>query len=356
MRKFQFITLLTGLCLFVFSCNEDAGLDAVEPLSSPEVAADGTINSVNVNKPKLAPEKRQGQKARISGSCTLIDFNDVPLGALASDTYVAEGVTMTTSAGTEGSLLVVNHFFYYSDFGCSEQAILSNFSIERSYLSYVFSFSEAVTSVKLNSGDFGMDEDIITVTAYSEENASGTVIDSETITLAEGEEKCLEFTVEGSGIRSVEVNSTGQAPNSIYVDNLEFCKNEDTDGDGVKNSEDNCPLVSNADQENYDGDSQGDACDPDDDNDGILDEEDAHPMSIKAATVVFGGCDSGVSNEQVSNGSSMADLIADCEASATNHGEFVSCLAKLTNQWKKAGIIKGNQKGAIMDCAGNSNI
>ncbi len=35
----------------------------------------------------------------------------------------------------------------------------------------------------------------------------------------------------------------------------------DSDGDGVANLEDNCPDVTNADQADGDGDSQGDACD-----------------------------------------------------------------------------------------------
>ena len=45
----------------------------------------------------------------------------------------------------------------------------------------------------------------------------------------------------------------------------------DTDSDDVPDSADNCSVASNADQLNTDGDAQGNACDADDDNDGISD-------------------------------------------------------------------------------------
>ena len=45
----------------------------------------------------------------------------------------------------------------------------------------------------------------------------------------------------------------------------------DADGDGVADPQDNCPSVVNANQLDTDGDGQGDACDADDDNDGIPD-------------------------------------------------------------------------------------
>jgi Thrombospondin type 3 repeat len=133
------------------------------------------------------------------------------------------------------------------------------------------------------------------------------------------------------------------------------CDNDD-DNDGVLDVNDNCQFTVNPGQENCDGDSEGDACDADDDNDGIADEGDAHPCSNSDATVNIDGCDSGVGNVQISGGSNMMDLIGDCAANATNHGEFVSCVAHLTNAWKAAGIISGAQKGAIMDCAAGANI
>ena len=46
---------------------------------------------------------------------------------------------------------------------------------------------------------------------------------------------------------------------------------EDTDNDGVGDNADNCDTTPNADQANMDGDSMGDACDSDDDGDGVSD-------------------------------------------------------------------------------------
>ncbi len=48
----------------------------------------------------------------------------------------------------------------------------------------------------------------------------------------------------------------------------------DSDGDGVADVNDNCPSVGNPLQENFDGDADGDVCDADDDNDGIIDSGD----------------------------------------------------------------------------------
>ena len=53
----------------------------------------------------------------------------------------------------------------------------------------------------------------------------------------------------------------------------------DRDRDGVPDAVDNCPLDSNSDQEDQDGDGTGDICDMDDDNDSIPDTIDNCPVN-----------------------------------------------------------------------------
>jgi thrombospondin 2/3/4/5 len=48
---------------------------------------------------------------------------------------------------------------------------------------------------------------------------------------------------------------------------------------GYNDGDDNCPLLANTYQENYDGDTEGNACDDDDDNDGVLDISDTFPLN-----------------------------------------------------------------------------
>jgi len=74
------------------------------------------------------------------------------------------------------------------------------------------------------------------------------------------------------------------------------------------------------------------------------------------SNVFIGDCDTGV-QDQVYNGKLISDWIGDCAAAdVKNHGNFVSCVAELTNELKKVGVITGKDKGAIQSCAAQADI
>jgi len=94
----------------------------------------------------------------------------------------------------------------------------------------------------------------------------------------------------------------------------------------------------------------------DQDGDGFCDDDDTCPSSDMSETVVIGECDSGVDNWLFGDGCTMSDAIAACAENAANHGAFVSCVAHLTNQWKRDGLISGSEKGWIQRCAARAHI
>jgi hypothetical protein len=75
-----------------------------------------------------------------------------------------------------------------------------------------------------------------------------------------------------------------------------------------------------------------------------------------ASFVVIDGCETGVPNQLVDDKHTISDLIQQCAAGTRNHGQFVSCVAHLTNGLKKAKMLSGQEKGAIMSCAGQAAI
>jgi hypothetical protein len=75
---------------------------------------------------------------------------------------------------------------------------------------------------------------------------------------------------EGENILDAWLNTDMAAPHVMETATWTV---SDTDGDGVPDSIDNCPGIANPLQENNDGDTGGDVCDDDDDNDGLTDFE-----------------------------------------------------------------------------------
>jgi len=134
----------------------------------------------------------------------------------------------------------------------------------------------------------------------------------------------------------------------------------DDDNDGQTDADESAclsdPLDAGSLSVDFDGDSIPDCVDPDDDNDGVDDDDDAFPNSDTTATVLIAGVDTGISNQVLPDGSTFADLIAQAATEASNHGKFTSAVSRLANDWKKAGLISGADKGRITSTAAGSTL
>lgn len=103
--------------------------------------------------------------------------------------------------------------------------------------------------------------------------------DSQVISvLANGnpEEVFVDFVIP-SGQFNIQTSIKGTVPADVNISNDVavtgiYSPVFDDDRDGIVNELDNCPSVANADQTNSDDDAYGNACDDDDDNDGITDD------------------------------------------------------------------------------------
>jgi len=86
---------------------------------------------------------------------------------------------------------------------------------------------------------------------------------------------------------------------------------DDADGDGVEDGLDNCPSIANQDQVDTDDDGLGNACDDDDDNDGVLDVNDALPLNASESVDTDGD---GIGNnaDTDDDGDEVADELDNC--------------------------------------------
>jgi hypothetical protein len=90
----------------------------------------------------------------------------------------------------------------------------------------------------------------------------------------------------------------------------------------------------------------------DTDGDGVQDADDQCPLSDMSATVLINGVNTGIANTAANPaGCTFADLVDEmidgCLEDAKNHGQFVSCVSHETNILKRAKTITGKQKGKI---------
>ena len=167
--------------------------------------------------------------------------------------------------------------------------------------------------------------------------------------------------IDGDGDRVPDLlDNCPAVPNDDQADNDmdgrgDACDGDD-DEDGVPDTIDNCPLLFNPDQTDTDRDGLGDVCDDDIDNDGVANADDDCNPSNLSDTVVIGDCDANVANLQIARGCNISDEISLIAANATNHGQFVRGVSRLTNELKRAGLISGAEKGAITSCAAQADL
>jgi len=120
-----------------------------------------------------------------------------------------------------------------------------------------------------------------------------------------GEPTIWYLDADGDGLGDPNVSQVAcEQPTGYVANNNDLCPDDpantcndpcaqsggDDDGDGICNDQDNCDLVSNPDQADFDNDGLGDACDPDIDNDGVLNENDDCNETVEGALVNSSGC------------------------------------------------------------------
>jgi hypothetical protein len=82
------------------------------------------------------------------------------------------------------------------------------------------------------------------------------------------------FTPDYGSTDTVKIVAHGFEGQDTDSDGVTDCADADDDGDGVNDTEDNCPSIENALQLDSEADGTGDVCDTDDDDDGIPDTDD----------------------------------------------------------------------------------
>ncbi len=157
----------------------------------------------------------------------------------------------------------------------------------------------------------------------------------------------------------IQALASGESPDDVAGGS------KDSDGDGVADEDDNCPETANPGQEDFDGDGQGDACDPDDDNDGVNDGDDVDPFDPYSDSDGDGITDL----DETANGSDPLDAdendngildgideICSPDDDWKNHGAYVSCVSHAAEDYLEAGLITEAEKDAIVSAAAQSDV
>jgi hypothetical protein len=72
-------------------------------------------------------------------------------------------------------------------------------------------------------------------------------------------------------------------------------------------------------------------------------------------TILIDGQDTGIEDFSY-HGQLVSDLLEACAIGVENHGQYVSCVAHLTNDLKEAGLLTSQQRTTIQTLAAQSSI
>jgi gliding motility-associated-like protein len=217
-----------------------------------------------------------GQSFTIVGGQTSNTSTNLGLKSYTSTWVFTDGEQRSGNAATSGLLTALNSelantpqpsaITLNSGTGVVEgqnivyQVALSSATTAGNPQTYVFTIGGTATSGSDYNSTFTFSNGVIN-------NGDGTItvpggVSSFTITVN---------TIDDAAIESLETLTVNVGNKSISSNILDNDAVTDADGDGIPDGQDNCPSVANANQLDTDRDGQGDACDTDDDGDGILD-------------------------------------------------------------------------------------
>ncbi|MDF1819885.1 MAG: FG-GAP-like repeat-containing protein [Immundisolibacteraceae bacterium] len=226
-------------------------------------------------------------------------------------------------------------------------------------LNYSF-VSELLDGTQVTIGGAGNENEVFAYPVRQTLNVSGTLLGQQFNETA----VFTQFLAAGLGVvRMVDDDGTAELVSSSLL--------VDTDGDGIVDSSDNCPLISNAGQEDFEGDFIGDPCDPDDDNDGMSDDYEnqfgLNPQDDTDAGLDPDGdgftnlAESEAGSDPFDQNSAPKRILVGLGSAGGGYAEQVSGFAPFANQqwpkidWTKYNQAVGETRPALCDLDGDGN-
>lgn len=162
----------------------------------------------------------------VSAKADTVTFNFEPLfpsaqGSMTRVSFIQSGLTLTLTREFGGRFDIFNNGAepnFPQAWGARSLAPFSSAGT-----AFVANFSEGVSAVSIEMGDFGQDEDVTLLQAFSGEDATGTLIGTAIATLPGGAVgfTSVSLSVPVAGIRSVRfIGGSAAYPNSVLYDNI----------------------------------------------------------------------------------------------------------------------------------------